>query len=157
MMFPFFDRYTEPYLSEILLYYRYLVAIDKCIEFLNHVKQFSPTGYDNISKGTPFYWMGLAVFRSHDFQTATFLFDAAVSEDLKYHPNDPNQPSLLTMQLKRENPHQAALEVVTSVVHKIEEAITDYNNRGGSKPLSFNDTQQHFLTPMITGGNPRIR
>jgi hypothetical protein len=31
-------------------------------------------------RGTDFYFLGIAAFASHDYQTATFFFDAAASE-----------------------------------------------------------------------------
>ena len=68
--------------------------------------------------------MGIAAFLSHDFQTATFLFDAAASEDLKYNrPHKKDTPALLTLQLDVANENQAALKIVKAVAAKIEAAI----------------------------------
>jgi hypothetical protein len=125
-MFSFFDQYIRPYYID-MEHNRYSLVIDHGLDFLQKVRQFSPTEYDNASKGTPYYWMGIAAFLSHDFQTAAFFFDAAVSEDLKHHPNDPDQPSLLTMQLKHDNPNQAASVIVQAVVKKINDTISNYN------------------------------
>lgn len=61
----------------------YSAALDQGINLLATCKQIDADAYRRIHKGTPFYWLGTAAFLVHDYQTATFLFDAAVSEDIE--------------------------------------------------------------------------
>ena len=37
--------------------------------------------YKKHHKGTPFYLLGMSAFHCHDYETAAFLMDAALSED----------------------------------------------------------------------------
>jgi hypothetical protein len=101
--------------------------------------------------------MGIAAFLSHDFQTAAFLFDAAVSEDLKHAPDKPDLPSLLTMQLIAQDKRQAAWEIVKLVVAQLENTLRDYNRMVGHKNLSLDDIREHFLKHSIMSGDPGRR
>lgn len=153
-MADFFDSY-QPYWPQITSGL-YSQAVETGITFLTETKRFSPSGYEQASKGTPFYLLRIAAFHSHDFQTATFLFDAAVSEDLTHQPNNKTTPALLTMQLEDQNPDQAAFEMVKTIVRKIESAISNYNTRSGSKKITINDVRQCFLSSAHRGGSPHI-
>lgn len=118
------------------------------------MKRFAENAYKNTPKGTPFYLLGIAAFQSHDFQTATFLFDAAVSEDLQHHPDPGNAPALLTMQLDEKNPNQRALPIVQAVVSKIETTIARYNGRTGSRSLTTGEVRKYFLTYLLSASKP---
>jgi hypothetical protein len=153
---PFFELNTHPYFVE-LLNHRYSKAVDHGIELLKSVRKLSRNVYNKNSRGTPFYWMGIAAFLSHDFQTAAFLFDAAVSEDLKHARDKPDLPSLLTMQLKVQNKEQAAWEIVRLVVTQVDKTLRNYNQRSGSKKLSLDDVREYFLKHSIMSGDPGRR
>src|SRR4051812_12733046 len=90
-------------------------AIWDAVQLLNGEKQRAPDEYRRAHKGTPFYMMAFAAFASNDFGTATFLFDAAVSEDLKNHPTQVDTPALLFMQLNDKNQRQLAKDLVAYV------------------------------------------
>src|SRR5580704_4777006 len=132
-MSSFFEKF-QPYMDR-LQNGLFSAAVDTGIDFLNETKQFAPDAYQRTSKGTPFYLLGIAAFLSHDFQTATYLFDAAASEDLRHDPNNKSTPALLAMQLDEQNSKQAALGIIQGVVRKIEIAIAGYTGRAGSKTL----------------------
>jgi len=59
---------------------------DKALAFglrlLDTCARLAPEAYAGIHKGTPFYFLGMAAFLVHDYETAVFFFDAGVSEDL---------------------------------------------------------------------------
>jgi hypothetical protein len=155
-MAQFFETYC-PYLVQ-LQSGLYSQAVEDGVKLLSETKRFAPREYENTSKGTPFYLLGIAAFLSHDFQTATFLFDAAVSEDLKHQTDiTKDTPALLTMQLNDTNEDQAALQIVKAVAAKIEAAIGSYNGRPGSQNLTFNDVRQHFLSHVLKTREPRLR
>jgi hypothetical protein len=154
-MAQFFDSYY-PYLDQINSGL-YSQAVDGGLQLLREAKRFAPKEYEGTPKGTPFYLLGIAAFLSHDFQTATFLFDAAVSEDLKNQPTKQDTPALLFMQLNDKDQNQAALPIVKNVSSKIEAAIADYNGRGGSQHLTFSEVRQHFLSRVLAAGQPHLR
>jgi len=95
-------------------------------------------------KGTLFYWMGIAAFVAHDYQSAAFFFDTAASEDFKV-PDTDRQPAHLFMCLDPNNPNQAARQIVQVIVQKLEHTIDDYNRRDGATQLSLDELREHFL------------
>jgi hypothetical protein len=99
-------------------------------------------------KGTMLYYGGIAAFASHDYQTATFLFDAAASEDRKL-PKPDRWPAHLFMYLNDRNPNQAARELVRMIVKKLTRTIKDYNKRGGAVRLTIPIVRKHFLRPQM--------
>ena len=68
-------------------------ALDRGIIFLEQAKDFSQAQYQQIHKGTPFYFLGIAAFRCHDYETAAFLMDAALSEDMQNHATNTDTPA----------------------------------------------------------------
>jgi hypothetical protein len=150
----FFDVY-QPY-STRLQSGHYSQAIDEGLAFLNRVKRSSPTDYET-PKGTPFYLLGIAAFHAHDYQTAAFLFDAAVSEDLHHYHGQEDKPALLFMQLDSQNQKQAALAIVKVAVNKLQAVIDNYTTRGGSEPLTLPDVRKHFLKHVLDEKRPFLR
>jgi hypothetical protein len=106
-------------------------------------------------RGTDFYSLGIAAFASHDYQTATFFFDAAASEDLKL-PNPDRWPAHLFMYLNDRNPKQAGREIVRMIVKKLRRTIKDYNKRGDAVRLTVPMVRKHFLRPQMRY-SPKIR
>jgi hypothetical protein len=151
----FFDVPHE-YIAQLNSGY-YSQSVDTGITWLREMKKSKPATFSNNPKGTPFYLLGIAAFRSHDFQTAAFLFDAAVSEDIKYYPDNPKTPALLTMQLFDKNINQAALPIVKFTTSKIKKALRSYNKRTGSSNLTVGDVRRHLLSYILEGNEPRLR
>ena len=152
----FFNRFEYfKYLREG----NYLAALDHGINFLATCKQIDAAAYRNIHKGTPFYWLGIAAFLVHDYQTATFFFDAAVSEDLKIgaDPVNKSSPALRFIQIEGGQPRQAARPLVIAMQRRIEEAIADYNKRsgrpGGLVDLELSQVRDSFLRTAVSKGN----
>jgi hypothetical protein len=141
---PFFDA-VKPYYAQIINY-QFPAAVDTGLSLLNQTKQFAPEKYANEPKGTPFYFMGIAAFASHDYQTATFFFDAAVAEDVINYPEDNNKPALLFMRLEKTELGEAAQQVVNIVIAKLGAALEDYVGRKDSrKNLTLDHVREHFL------------
>jgi hypothetical protein len=145
----FFDEYA-PY-HKHLLAAQFPEAVNSAISLLSGVKQLSPNEYQAAHKGTPFYLMGFAAFASHDYETASFLFDAAVAEDLKNFPGNTNTPALWFMQLDDGNADQLAIEILRLVKTKATELIREYNGRAGAQTLTFNDVRSRFLNRILVG------
>jgi hypothetical protein len=125
-------------------------------EFVDHMlgwlaaQQTDPAEYEKLHKGTPFYYLGMAAFLSHDYQSATFFFDAAASEDFKVpnvRPED--QPAHLFMCLNPDNSNQAALEIVRLIVQKLNRVIGNYNHRDDATELSIDIVRDYFLRPQM--------
>src|SRR5579864_5253419 len=62
----------------------YSSALNHGLQLLTECQRLAPEAYGNIHKGTPYYWLGVAAFLVHDYQTAVFFFDAGTSEDLRF-------------------------------------------------------------------------
>jgi hypothetical protein len=147
---PYFDN-DQPYYAAILNG-QFPRAVNIGLSQLNDIKRIDPAKYAT-PKGTPFYFLGIAAFESHDYQTATFFFDAAVAEDVHHHEGDNNQPALRFMRL--EDKGEAAKGVVQIILKKLEAALDDYRDREGSrKGLTLDKVREHFLNHL---NQPHLR
>jgi hypothetical protein len=127
------------------------------VNLLKKLKQLDNGAYVKIHKGTPFYWLGVAAFLVNDFQTATFFFDSAVSEDIRAgkDPVNNSAPALRFIQIEGEQPGQAAKRLVEAMQQKIEDAIADYNKRSGRPGLSdlqLVQIRENFLRLAVSPG-----
>jgi len=129
------------------------LAVKFGLDQLNRARITQPTVYA-MPKGTPFYFMGIAAFASHNYQTATFFFDAAVAEDVYHYPNDKNKPALLFMCLDKAEQGQAAYQIVDIVVRRLESALDNYARRKDCKSLTLDDVRKHFLNHL---SRPQLR
>jgi hypothetical protein len=149
---PYFDDNTPWY--DAFNKGQFPLAVKIGLGQLNQARTTQPTVYA-APKGTPFYFLGMAAFASHDYQTATFFFDAAVAEDVRHYPENNNTPALLFMRLDKTEQKQAAQQVVDIVVRRLETALNNYAGR--SKPrkkLTLDDVREHFLDHLE---RPRLR
>ena len=62
--------------------------IDFYKELLKRIKDESETQYNNIHKGTPFFFIGWFSFLLKNYNEAIYYIDAAMNEDKKNHPSD---------------------------------------------------------------------
>jgi len=148
---PYFDS-NQPYYA-LIRDGKFSQAVDLGLSWLEHEKQSNATRYATAPKGTPFYLLGIAAFASRDYQTATFLFDAAVSEDLRHHPTNPDTPALLFMRLDEKKQEQAALPIVRIIAATLQRAVDDYARRRDSAA----DVRKHFLQQVLAQGQPHLR
>ena len=138
-------------------------ALDKGLGLLAKCEELEPDVYRRIHKGTPFYWIGMAAFAVHDYQTAVFFFDAGVSQDLArgadpiLHPT----PGLHFIQLEGHQPSQAARDLVRATESRVESAIVDYNRRTGkaaeATPLELAELRGSFLRRAVSPGGEHLR
>lgn len=133
------------------------------IESLEHCQRVAPDAYQAIHKGSPFYWLGMAAFLVHDYETAVFFFDAGVAEDLR-KGNDPvnnSTPGFRFVQIEGDNDQQAALQLVRLLQAKVEASINDYNARPGRPaivtPLDLQAIRQRFLRRSLQPGGEQLR
>ena len=105
----------------------------------------------------------MAAFLIHDYQTAVFFFDAAVSEDLRrsHHPVEKPSPALHFIQVHGEVQEQAARPLVMDTQARIQRTIEYYNELEGRPPevanMSMEVLRKSFLTPAVSPGNQGLR
>jgi hypothetical protein len=128
------------------------IDIDETLEWLaSHGTNLKPG-----ERGTAFYWLGVKAFASHDYQTATFFFDAAASEDRKL-PKPDRWPAHLFMYLNDRNRKQAGREIVRMIVKKLRRTIKNYNERGHAVRLTVPIVRKHFLRSQMKHPNKHHR
>lgn len=133
------------------------------MDLLLKCKNIDPISYEKCHKGTPFYWLGLINFYLQDYQTATFFFDAAVSQDLRQgrNPDVYLTPAISYLTLYGEYEYQAAKDLVLAIQGLVTETINFYNQKSGEySGKNINNIEElriKFLFPSINNNNPRLR
>jgi hypothetical protein len=146
------------------LYYsnRFYETLDRGHEILPLCARLNPEVYKKIHKGYPLYWMGMAAYRIHDFQSAIYYIDATLSEDLKNIPTNPDTPPRLFLRLEGEDDRQAAKDIVQGAQETVEEYINLYNqilkeSKLKTPLLNIDDVRSGLLRPAVSSDNPDIR
>lgn len=134
-------------------------GVDAGLLLLNACRSFDPAAYNQVHKGSAYYWLGIGAFRVHDVELAAFFFDAAVSEDLRAgaDPESNPTPALRFIQVEGEPEEQAALNVVRLAQARIEELIANYQARAGAHNLDMPALRRKFLRPAIGLGREAWR
>lgn len=103
------------------------MCVRECRDMLVKLEKIDSARYKEISKGTPFYWCGVASFRLNDYDMAVFYFDAALSEDRRKGDGTKKEtPAAKFMHLK-EDGHSAG-KISKYISSNIEELISYYKN-----------------------------
>ena len=129
-------------------------ALERGHKILHLLNQLNSEKYSEIHKGYIFYFMGMAAYRLHDFQSAIYYIDATLSEDRKNFPEDPDTPPHLFLRLEGENERQAAQALTGGAQETIEEYLRLYNNvleenQLGIDPLLIEEVREFFLGPSV--------
>lgn len=127
----------------------YLLAFNSAIDILTELKGLDNLSYEKIHKGFIFYFSAISAFFLHDFQSATFFFDAAASEDIKNDAN-PRTPALLFMILDSQNTNQAAQELTTIAERWLKTMVDEYNQCPNSAAITVEEIRQYFLEHAVT-------
>jgi hypothetical protein len=141
----------------------YAACLNKGILLMSKCVELDALAYERIHKGSAYYWMGMAAFLSNDFQTATFFFDAAVSEDLRagHDPVCLSTPSFKFLLVQGDPPAQAAKPLVAGLQHRIDFVLHDYNLRPGrtvaNPQFSLERLRSDFIVPALSPGNEHLR
>jgi hypothetical protein len=141
---------------------RFFEALERGHEILHLIARLNPTKYEEMHKGYAFYFMGMAAYRLHDFQSAIFYIDATLSEDIKNFPNDTNTPPHLFLRLEGDDPRQAAQMLTQGAQTSIEEYAKLYNdvlkqNNLGIPHLTIEHIRSDFLRPSSLNPNRNTR
>jgi len=138
-----------------------VAALNRGVTFLRECRRLDPQAYERQHKGIPLYWLGIAAFLAHDFQTAVFLFDAAVSEDIRIgaNPAASDSPALKFIYIRGDPPEQAARELVQKTESLVTSAISLYNKRLGATGdvLSVEEIRTIFLQRVVCSPERGLR
>ena len=138
-------------------------GVQSGLQLLNSCRSIDSEAYDEIHKGSPYYWLGIGAFRANDHELAAFFFDAAVSEDIRAgaDPLDNPTPALRFIMIEGEPEEQAARSLVRMAQARVEELLGDYNSRPGApgdhNHLSIEDLRTHFLSTAVSASGSRWR
>lgn len=125
---------------------------EECMVLLRRLNDLCPEIYADISKGTPFYFMGICSFFLKDYETAIFYIDAAVSEDMKAQNGivGASYPPAIKFIFLDESGHLAG-SLIPPIREKIQESIASYNNtRSNSRDgISIDNIVEWFLKPLV--------
>jgi hypothetical protein len=155
----FFDQFEYHFAGNPFLTLTHGEALlEKC-------KEVAPNDYAKLHKGTPFYWPARAAFQVHDYETAAFYIDAAVSDDLRAADDrgkdrsTVSTPAILFFLIDESVPEQASMDLVKILRSRIESTIAQYNKRPGAHPkrLTFSNIRDSFLRPATTKDSEHLR
>jgi hypothetical protein len=124
-------------------------------ELLLHIlKSYSPTQFEQIHKGTPYYFIAWTTYQYHDFAKALFYMDAAVSEDLKFIEvqNRLTTRSSLDFFLLDNKPGPSALPIHLEFRNIIEKTLQQYNNASNGN-ISIEIFRTKFIIEHLYSGS----
>jgi len=124
---------------------------------LHRCKNIDLVSYSEIHKGNPFYFLGIASYLMHDYQTATFFFDSAVSEDLRYGADAIKNPKPSTrfLALEGSEDDQAAKQLTQFAESKVQRSLNIYNLLYAQHPdLTIVNLREKFLFPALSPNSP---
>jgi len=155
----FFDRFG---LNNLVANGNYAQALHMGRGVLELVQNLDKVKYIQMHKGGTYYWMGMAAYFLADFQTAIYLMDAAVSEDVKNSPASANTPARLLFRLEGSNPNQAAQKLTEDAEKQLLKLINEYNKIIEAHTLSFdhldlNSLRRRILEPATLSKDPGFR
>lgn len=154
------ERHWRPgmtnYFENVWLAYRvpvdfqqYSVAIDNGLSLFERYRA-AASDFDTQHKGSPFYVMGYSAYASHDYPTASLMFDAAVAEDVRLFNANSDKPALLFMRLEDKDQDVLASKIIRDLIQVMEDLIRDYNARVGAVTVTLDEVRAHFLRPVIS-------
>ncbi|MCD4752079.1 MAG: hypothetical protein K8R40_03300 [Anaerolineaceae bacterium] len=140
-------------------YHRYPESVESGIKLMDEIHKIDSEFYEALHKGTPYYWIACSAFQSHDYDTATYFFNAAAEEDIRdgaqINMDDKNvitgtSPALSFMMLDVNNKNQAAIKLTEEVHKSFITCIEKYNDlQGCDSDLSLIKIQLDFILRSI--------
>jgi hypothetical protein len=154
----FFSRFR---FSQMLVEGNYFDVLVKADELYQLCKSVNEKAFIGIHKGGLFYWMGLASYLIHDFTSAIFYIDAAVSEDIK-NDNSNISPAHLFLQLEGEDKRHFGKNLALDAESKVNKLIQQYNSRlvsssDKANKLTIDDVRNYLLRPLSQSTDPGKR
>ena len=138
-----------------------LFAYNEILRVLQECRDLDRKSFEEIHKGGPYYWLGMAAYMFRDYETSVYFMDAAVTEDLRRNVDAAETPAMLFITLRGDHPHQAARDFVAMSENLIGGFIQTYLKYQGRDPalpdLTTEDLRSGFLYKATQPASRRLR
>lgn len=116
---------------------------------LGILKNDDPNKYDEIHKGTPFYFLAWTAFDLRNYEKAVFYMDSAILEDMRKDPYGwLNNPASQFLTINHSD-NQAAVRIIRQLKEKIENEISRFNTISGKPKINTNDFVDKFVKNLV--------
>lgn len=123
-------------------------------ELLRLLRQRNQQKYEQIHKGTPFFFLSWLAFDLRNFEKALYYLDAGISEDVKNAGTDwINLPGAQILKLT--NHQNVAGRVIYIIKESLELEITRFNQISGLSPITITDFIDKFVSILIQDAQTR--
>jgi hypothetical protein len=119
---------------------------------LRAIRTADPAKYRQAHKGTPFFFKAWLSFDLRNFEKALFFLDAAISEDVRNHPDWRNAPGARFLTL---DPDNVASRTTAELRQKLEDQLGRFNATSGRAPITVDAWIRHFARPCLTTAGER--
>lgn len=117
-------------------------------ELLRLLQQRNRPKYEQIHKGTPFFFLSWLAFDLRNYEKALYYLDAAISEDVKNSGgNWINLPGAQFLKLNGEQ--HVAERIIVIIKGILEDEIERFNIISGLPPITLSDFIDKFVTVLI--------
>lgn len=121
---------------------------------LRLLRQRNQQKYEQVHKGTPFFFLPWLAFDLRNFEKALYYLDAAISEDVKNAGGDwVNLPGAQFLKLSAQ-PHVAE-RIISKIRKLLEEEINRFNQISGLSPITLEDFINKFVSVLIQDSHTR--
>lgn len=118
-------------------------------ELLGVLKEDDPKKYDEIHKGTPFYFLAWTAFDLKNYEKAVFYMDAAISEDMRKDPTSwLDNPASQFLTLNHEG-NQAATRITRELNKAIVLQLTRFNAISSLAQILLSDFVDKFVKVLV--------
>jgi len=116
---------------------------------LKIIRDDDQTKYEQIHKGTPFYFLAWTAFDLKNYEKAVFYMDAAISEDMRKNPNGwLNNPASQFLTLNPQG-DQAAIRITKHLKNKILAELSRFNGVSRQSCISAEDFVEKFVKEFV--------
>ena len=133
------------------------------LHLLHKCQSLAPLDYPKIHKGSPYFWLAISAFLLHDYQTATFFFDATVAEDVNWGADAEKAPTpaMFFIMLEGSQLNPSAQKLAQIAEAKLLRCLDFYKSLTG-KPSWLPDCslprlRLRFLRPALSKNKPGWR
>jgi len=165
----FWNKYNElP--NELIKIRQYDFVRERMFWLLSTCKKLNESAFNDIPKGHPYYYVAITSYYLHDYETALYFFDAAVTEDLRFvklldlnfpvdqETKDKLTPAYLFMLLCGDSKRQAAQEITKNTEELVQQAISHYKDNFHIDPeLTMDDLRAKFIYCVLKSNVKGIR
>ena len=114
-----------------------------------------PVKYEQVHKGTPFFFLAWLAFDLRNYEKALYYLDAAISEDVRNAGNNwTNLPGALFLRLTTTAPHKAE-RVIRQTRQLLSGQIDRFNTISGLAPLDIDLFIDRFVFRLMQSASTR--